>query len=96
MVDAEAVTAALARIAGAAVRTPALSFPAIDKLLPEGVSAVFKAEHMQRTGSFKVRGSANFVHALDAAEAALGVVTASSGNHGIGVATAAARISGAW
>lgn len=55
-----------------------------------GADLLIKCEHQQRTGSFKVRGSANLVHALDDATAALGVVTASSGNHGIGVATAAA------
>ncbi len=49
-----------------------------------------KCEHLQVTGSFKVRGSANVVHGLSEDDAALGVVTASSGNHGIGVATAAA------
>lgn len=55
-----------------------------------GAEILIKAEHQQRTGSFKVRGSANFVHSLDAASASRGVVTASSGNHGVGVATAAA------
>lgn len=55
-----------------------------------GAALSIKCEHLQRTGSFKVRGSANFVHALSADEAEGGVVTASSGNHGIGVATAAA------
>ncbi len=55
-----------------------------------GADILIKAEHQQRTGSFKVRGSANVVHALDEKTAELGVVTASSGNHGIGVATAAA------
>ena len=48
-----------------------------------------KAEHQQLTGSFKVRGSANIVHALEEDVASRGVITASSGNHGIGVATAA-------
>ena len=55
-----------------------------------GADILIKAEHQQRTGSFKVRGSANVVHELDPAAAQLGVITASSGNHGIGVATAAA------
>lgn len=55
-----------------------------------GAEVLIKAEHQQVTGSFKVRGSANVVHSLDSQTAARGVVTASSGNHGIGVATAAA------
>lgn len=55
-----------------------------------GGEILIKAEHQQLTGSFKVRGSSNKVHALTAEDAGRGVVTASSGNHGIGVATAAA------
>lgn len=55
-----------------------------------GAEIAIKCEHLQRTGSFKVRGSANVVHSLGADDAADGVITASSGNHGIGVATAAA------
>src|SRR5262245_63790390 len=48
-----------------------------------------KAENLQRTGSFKVRGAANRVAALGAAERAAGVVAASAGNHGQAVAWAA-------
>ena len=55
-----------------------------------GADILIKSEHLQITGSFKVRGSANVVHSLAPDVAAKGVVTASSGNHGIGVATAAA------
>lgn len=70
------------------LRTPLLeSEPMSDR---HGASIAIKCEHLQRTGSFKVRGSANVVHGLSDDEAARGVVTASSGNHGIGVATAAA------
>lgn len=88
MIDAAAIAEAGERIAPHVTRTPLFrSEPMSER---HGADLWIKAEHLQRTGSFKVRGSANFVHALDAAEAALGVVTASSGNHGIGVATAAA------
>ena len=76
------------RISPHVSRTPLFrSDPLSDRY---GADVLIKAEHQQRTGSFKVRGSANFVHALDADAAGRGVVTASSGNHGIGVATAAA------
>jgi threonine dehydratase len=51
----------------------------------------FKAEVLQRTGSFKVRGALNFVGALDGAVRARGVVAYSSGNHAQGVAAAAAH-----
>ena len=47
-----------------------------------------KLEHLQRTGSFKLRGAANKVLSLSAGEAAHGVVTSSTGNHGLGVAAA--------
>ena len=55
-----------------------------------GAVIAFKAEHQQLTGSFKLRGALNKVLGLSDAEAASGVITASSGNHGIGTATAAA------
>ena len=48
-----------------------------------------KAENLQRTGSFKVRGAVNRVAALDDGERARGVVAASAGNHGQAVAWAA-------
>jgi threonine dehydratase len=49
-----------------------------------------KAEHLMPTGSFKVRGSANKIRTLGAAAKRSGVVTASTGNHGLGVARAGA------
>jgi threonine dehydratase len=48
-----------------------------------------KCENLQRTGSFKIRGAYNRMHALDEAERARGVVAASAGNHAQGVALAA-------
>src|SRR5271157_267673 len=53
------------------------------------VRAFLKLEHLQRTGSFKLRGATNKVLSLSAKEAANGVVTSSTGNHALGVATAA-------
>ena len=53
----------------------------------DGRPLVLKLEHLQRTGSFKLRGAIN---ALLSGETPGEVVTASGGNHGIGVATAAA------
>jgi threonine dehydratase len=47
-----------------------------------------KLENLQRTGSFKLRGAALRLDALDAGERARGVVAASAGNHGLGVALA--------
>jgi threonine dehydratase len=53
------------------------------------LGAFLKLEHLQHTGSFKFRGASNKVAMLTARQAAAGVVTASNGNHGLGVAAAA-------
>jgi len=50
--------------------------------------AYLKLEHLQHTGSFKFRGASNKIALLTAEQAAAGVVTASNGNHGLGVAAA--------
>lgn len=52
----------------------------------DGRPVVLKLEHLQRTGSFKLRGALN---ALMAGPRPTEVITASGGNHGLGVATAA-------
>ena len=52
------------------------------------VGAYLKLEHLQHTGSFKFRGASNKIAMLTPEEAARGVVTASNGNHGLGVAAA--------
>ena len=51
-----------------------------------------KAENLQRTGSFKMRGALNKLATLGAAERAAGVVAASAGNHGQAVAWAAREL----
>ncbi len=87
-VAAADIEAAAGRIAGRVSRTPLLaSGPMSDRT---GATLLIKAEHRQLTGSFKLRGAMNKVFALPEDQAAGGIVTASSGNHGIGVATAAA------
>src|SRR5664280_955864 len=59
-------------------------------LFPDSQAAVFlKLEHLQRTGSFKFRGASNKIALLTPGQAAAGVVAASNGNHGLGVAAAA-------
>lgn len=55
-------------------------------------SAVLKLECVQPTGSFKVRGALAAVAALDGPRREDGVVTASAGNHALGVAYAATRL----
>jgi len=51
-----------------------------------GREVQLKAENLQRTGSFKVRGAVNKLSTLSAEERAAGVVAASAGNHGQAVA----------
>src|SRR6266496_3526595 len=54
-----------------------------------GPGVFLKLEHLQHTGSFKFRGASNKVAMLTPEQAAAGVVAASNGNHGLGVAAAA-------
>jgi len=56
----------------------------------DAIGAWLKLEHLQATGSFKLRGASNKVALLAPEQAAAGVVAASNGNHGLGVAAAAA------
>jgi threonine dehydratase len=55
-----------------------------------GCEVLLKYEHMQPTGSFKIRGATNKVRLLDARQRRAGVLTASTGNHGMAVARAGA------
>ncbi|MGL1920136.1 MAG: threonine/serine dehydratase [Hyphomicrobiales bacterium] len=54
-----------------------------------GANIHLKYESLQLSGSFKLRGSTNKLSQLSVAESENGVITASTGNHGLGVATAA-------
>ncbi len=77
---------ARAAIAGVAVRTP--TFLSEELSEAAGATVALKAECLQRTGSFKLRGALNKVAALGE-DAAGGLVTASAGNHARAVAQAA-------
>ncbi|WP_394332124.1 pyridoxal-phosphate dependent enzyme [Piscirickettsia litoralis] len=54
-----------------------------------GCEVYLKCEHLQKTGSFKFRGALNKVLLMSKSERQRGIVAASSGNHGLGVALAA-------
>ena len=79
---------AAARIAPHAVVTPVLRNDVLDALC--GAQLYFKCENLQRGGAFKFRGACNAVWGLSDEQAARGVVTHSSGNHGNALALAAA------
>jgi threonine dehydratase len=57
-----------------------------------GSEVRLKAENLQRTGSFKIRGAVNKLATLSSAEREAGVVAASAGNHGQAVAWAAREL----
>jgi threonine dehydratase len=84
------VNAARARLHGIALHTPLEA----SRELAEAVGAAevrLKREELQPTGAFKTRGAHNKVGLLAEGRPEAALVTASSGNHGIAVATAAAR-----
>ncbi|MDD2318439.1 MAG: threonine ammonia-lyase [Geobacteraceae bacterium] len=57
-----------------------------------GLPIYFKCENLQRTGSFKIRGALNFILAQPREALTHGVITASAGNHGQGVAFSASLL----
>jgi threonine dehydratase len=79
--------AARARIDGIARVTPVYPSETLSRLAGRPVQ--LKAENLQRTGAFKIRGAVNTIHSLTSEERASGVVAASAGNHGQAVAWAA-------
>jgi threonine dehydratase len=82
------VEAARDRLAGKGVRvTPLYASETFGRMTGRPVH--LKAETLQRTGSFKIRGAVNKIGSLSEAERTAGVVAASAGNHGQAVAWAA-------
>lgn len=81
------VLAAHARIGEHVRETPVEESPLFGQAT--GARVHLKLENLQRTGSFKLRGALNTVLSLNSEERNAGVVAASSGNHGTGVACAA-------
>ena len=77
-------------VAGVARVTPLLEAHALSQRV--GFPVQVKAEGLQVTGSFKVRGAASRFSALDPVQRRRGVVACSSGNHGRAVAYVAARL----
>lgn len=84
----DAIAAAAAMIAPYIRQTPVLTVEAQALALPCPVT--FKLEHTQITGSFKLRGAFHNLLTRDVPDA--GVVAASGGNHGAGVAYAATAL----
>ena len=87
LITLDDLTAAAARIAAVAVRTPLLPFDSMSEQL--GVELWLKPEMLQRGGAFKFRGAYNFLAQLSPSERSRGVIAPSSGNHAQAVALAA-------
>lgn len=87
LITLDDLTAAAARIAPVAVRTPLLPYDAVSEQL--GAELWLKPEMLQRGGAFKFRGAYNFLAQLSPAERSRGVIAPSSGNHAQAVALAA-------
>jgi threonine dehydratase len=90
VVDLAAIQRARAVIDGVAADTPVLSAGAISRWT--GTRVLLKAENLQRTGAFKLRGAVNRMSTLTDEERDRGVVAASAGNHAQGVALAATAL----
>jgi len=87
--DMNDIREAQGRIAPHIHRTPVMTSASLDEIA--GARLFFKCENLQRTGSFKMRGATNAIFSLADEEAAKGVVTPSSGNHGAALAKAARK-----
>ncbi|MGW8251166.1 MAG: threonine ammonia-lyase [Anaerolineales bacterium] len=61
----------------------------------QGNDLLLKWENLQRTGSFKIRGAINRILTLEPWERETGIVTASAGNHGLGLALAGRLVNAA-
>jgi threonine dehydratase len=84
------IEAARERLAGRARVTPVYGSDTLSRVA--GSRVWLKAENLQRTGSFKIRGAVNKLTSLGEAERAAGVIAASAGNHGQAVAWAAREL----
>jgi threonine dehydratase len=78
------IEAAVERIQGHVLQTPCPESIALSEAT--GLQIFCKLEYLQRTGSFKERGARNALMLLDPEKKRRGVVAASAGNHGLGVA----------
>jgi threonine dehydratase len=90
MVTYEDVLEARKVLRGVAKHTPIKTSRSFSAMT--GANVVLKAENLQTTGSFKIRGAYNKIHHLTEAEKKAGVVCSSAGNHAQGVAYSASAM----
>ncbi len=83
MLTLEMIQEAQTALRGIARRTP------LDPASKIAENLYIKAENLQQTGAFKIRGAYNKIRSLTPAEAAKGVIACSAGNHAQGIALSA-------
>jgi threonine dehydratase len=88
----EAFRAAQLRISGRVRHTPLIDVAPVRVNPAPGARLLLKLDNLQPTGSFKVRGACNTLMTLNEPQKRAGLITASGGNHGLGVAYAAAMV----
>lgn len=86
------VEAARERLSPYLVQTPLRHYPLLDALMPAGTSLLVKHENHQPTCSFKVRNGLSVITGMEPEDRERGVVAASTGNHGQGIAFAASLL----
>ena len=89
-IDVATIRRAAERLAGRIVRTPLLASAMLDELA--GAKVLVKAEPLQKTGSFKIRGALNKILSTPEEKRKSGFVAFSSGNHGQAVAAGASMV----
>lgn len=82
------VRAARKRIAPYLNPSPLYNYPLLDAAIGHGIEVLVKHENFNPTNSFKVRNGLSFMTALPDEQRARGVVAATRGNHGLGIAYA--------
>ena len=87
-VDLDMISAARDRIRPYVPVSPFRTYPVLDAELGHGIQVVVKHENFNPTNSFKVRNAFSLVTALSDAERRRGIVAATRGNHGLGLAYA--------
>jgi threonine dehydratase len=91
-ISIEDVYAAERRIRPHLVETALRSYQPLDELVGHGIQVVVKHENHQPTNAFKVRNAVSAVAALSDGERAQGLITATRGNHGAGLAWAGRKL----
>jgi threonine dehydratase len=86
------ILAARARIAAHLAPTPLRHYAELDEAVGAGIRVLVKHENHLPTNAFKARNALAFMTALDPAQRTRGVVAATRGNHGAGLAWAGAQL----